>query len=80
MKNNNSTHPMRCPYCDNIFPISDTQIQNNSTFKCPYCEYRNCGSICADSNGVLIGIKAKKLDLVDEIDIVDLQRSELHIL
>ena len=47
---------MKCPYCENIFKISNRQMANNHRFKCPACRKYNEGSDWADRTGVLIGI------------------------
>lgn len=50
---------MRCPFCKHTFPVTDDQMANNSTFRCPRCKAHNQGSTRADKDGVLIGEKTQ---------------------
>jgi predicted RNA-binding Zn-ribbon protein involved in translation (DUF1610 family) len=45
---------MLCPYCGEIFTVTDTQIRGNNTFVCPSCHRSNKGS-AVGVGGVLIG-------------------------
>lgn len=46
---------MTCPYCDEVFGLSENQVRWNHRFKCPYCHRYNEGSISSNNEGVLIG-------------------------
>lgn len=52
-----SDYKMKCPYCENIFTLTEQQFNWNTKFKCSQCKRFNDGSQSADKNGVLIGIK-----------------------
>lgn len=45
---------MLCPYCGEVFTVTDMQIRSNSIFVCPSCHKRNKGS-AVGVGGVLIG-------------------------
>ena len=47
---------MKCPYCGNIFGLTEKQLDFNSRFKCPRCGRYNEGST-RQEDGVLIGEK-----------------------
>ena len=46
---------MRCPYCGHRFPLTEKQVQNNSSSSCPRCRRRNQGSWDGEADGTLIG-------------------------
>ena len=51
---------MKCPYCDFVFRLTEFQLINNQTFTCPNCHKTNQGSVSADKEGNLIGVKSSK--------------------
>ncbi len=51
----NATIQIRCPHCGHRFPLTQTQQQNNSYFRCPVCRKVNTGSWDAELDGTLIG-------------------------
>ena len=50
---------MRCPFCNQVFPVTDKQMAFNYTFRCPKCKAHNQGSTHADKDGILIGEKTQ---------------------
>lgn len=48
---------MLCPYCEEIFVISQQQITHNMKFKCWSCGKFNYGSVVSDKFGILVGAK-----------------------
>jgi hypothetical protein len=46
---------MLCPHCQQIFPLKDEQIAQNTKFRCPACHRFNYGS-CEATHGVLVGM------------------------
>lgn len=50
---------MKCPWCYHIFWLTQRQVDNNMTFRCPQCHRRNQGST-KRVNGILIGQKSAK--------------------
>ena len=49
-------YKMKCPYCENVFVITQKQMDWNTRFRCPKCWKLNEGSCRATNDGVLIGI------------------------
>lgn len=47
---------IQCPYCKNIFWITEEEQYNSETFECPHCHLVNAGCNEADEFGVLIGV------------------------
>lgn len=58
-----SESPMRCPYCEKIFWITEEEQYNNETFECPHCHQSNAGCIEDDEFGVLIGVSILDYEL-----------------
>lgn len=51
---------MKCPYCYEVFGITEKQFNSNGKFRCPICGKYNSGSMSADENGILLGVKTEE--------------------
>jgi len=54
---------IRCPYCEEMFWISEEEQYDNETFECPHCHLANAGCVEADEYGVLIGVSIMDYEL-----------------
>jgi len=59
---------LKCPYCNNVFMISEQQLRHNTRFECPKCNRQNAGSYTGDENGVLIGVKLEDCAKDDPVE------------
>ena len=46
---------MKCPHCQELFMVTNRQLNNNTKFRCGACGKYNWGSCEADEYGILIG-------------------------
>ena len=54
---------IKCPYCKNVFWITEEEQFNNETFECPHCLQKNAGCVETDEYGVLIGVSILDYEL-----------------
>ena len=54
---------IRCPYCNQIFWITEEEQYNSETFECSHCHRANAGCSEADELGVLVGVSILDYEL-----------------